>query len=42
MRIELYPVEVVERASIYEYDGGLSREEAEKRAIEEYEKENDW
>ena len=40
--IELLPVEVQERAAIYEYDGGLTREEAEKRAIAEYEKENGW
>jgi len=40
--IEKYPYEVQERAAIYEYDAGMSRGEAEKRAIEEYEKENDF
>ena len=40
--IESYPVEVQERAAIMEFDGRLTREESEKRAIEEYEKENDW
>ena len=42
MNIDKYPVEVRERAAIYEIDAGMKREDAEKRAIEEYEKENDW
>ena len=37
-----YPVECQERAAIYEYDAGMKREDAEKRAIEEWEKNNDW
>jgi hypothetical protein len=37
-----YPYEVQERAAIYEYDAKMSRVEAERKAIEEYNKENDW
>ena len=33
----VYPYEVWERASIYEFDAGMSRAEAEQRAIKEYE-----
>lgn len=33
-----YPVEVQERASIYEFDAGMPRAEAEARAIMEAEK----
>ena len=37
--IKSYPVEVIERAAIMEIDGGLTREEAERKAIEAWEKE---
>ena len=35
--ITSYPVEVQERAAIMEYSGNLTREEAEKKAIEQWE-----
>lgn len=35
--IENYPYEVRERAAIYEFEAGMSREEAEDRAISEFE-----
>lgn len=38
--IKNYPVEVQERAAIMEYDGKLTREQAEKKAIELWEKAN--
>jgi len=33
----VYPYEVWERAAIYEFDAGMSREKAEQKAIKEYE-----
>jgi hypothetical protein len=36
--IKSYPVEVVERAAIMEIEGVLTREEAERKAIEAWEK----
>lgn len=38
-RIEDYPYEVQERAAIYEFDAGMTRDQAEARAVEEYQKE---
>ena len=38
--IKDYPVEVQERAAIMEYDGKMTREQAEKKAIELWEKAN--
>lgn len=35
--IENYPCEVRERAAIYEYEANMSREDAEDRAITEFE-----
>jgi hypothetical protein len=34
--IDQCPYEVRERAALYEYEAGMTREQAEKRAIEEY------
>jgi hypothetical protein len=33
-----YPYEVAERAAIYEHDAGMSKEEAEQKAIDDYHK----
>lgn len=35
--IDRYPYEVRERAAIYEFDGGMTRTEADAKAINEYE-----
>lgn len=41
MTIKDYPYEVQERAAIMEIDGGLTREDAEMRAIMEYKKQKE-
>ena len=35
-KIRNYPYEVQERAAIYEFEAGMTREEAEDKAIEDY------
>jgi hypothetical protein len=37
--IDQYPYHVRERAAIYEYEANMTREDAENKAIKEYEKE---
>lgn len=36
MKITDCPVDVQEHSAIYQYDGGLTEEEADKRAIDDY------
>lgn len=39
-RLRNYPYEVQERAAIYEYEGRMTRQEAEERAVREYDRTN--
>ena len=40
--LEAVQVDIAERAAIFEYDGGLSRQQAERRALQEYEQVTTW